>query len=65
MASSYQRQRARIGRDPNYTLAQTKTREEYHGIQRSPRDALIDADYPRVDPEEAIRDALARLDNWT
>ncbi len=63
------RARSRTGRDPNYTLAggkrpsHTKTRDEYHGNERSMLDALIDADYPRVDPEKAIEVALARLES--
>jgi len=47
------RQRARIGVDPNYTLARTKP--------RIPTDELVDAPYPRVNLAQAIDLALARL----
>jgi hypothetical protein len=59
------------------STAHTVTREQYYAGKRTivpdavlpaapartPRDALIDADYPRVDLEVAIAAALARLDS--
>lgn len=47
------------------TAPHTVTRDQYYDqrrrLERPPVD-LIDADYPRVDPELAIVDALARLE---
>lgn len=61
--ADHHRERARIGVEPNYSLARRKPRPPLEApTRRSAIDDLIDAEYPRVDPEVAIEQALARLD---